>query len=649
MCHAGGLPRRGGAGFTIIEVLIASFVMALGALGLIALFAGVAQQHLTSLQRSRAVTMSQNATAFADVLAGLLDNGLNLSNNFAPNCWYLLGTSRETLRLSVNPNDQTRTAESLSFRAEAPEPLPRLVYRASFDGGLNTVGDPRAGDPTPPASPGDPTPSRLQEDLLSDDRALRFPVSRLLPDTMRIRVVLRGYERELLNNSNQGTGFLDPSRPTDETLIFFPAAVREVGVQALGVSEVPFSDWTPWDERAVEFTDGRGGWIVVEPDSDEEDGFARIVSLDIDAVRESTGLRVSTGNRLVPGGGTPTYVQVTSAGGTPGGEQPGFNIGQIFMENVGPGNGAFDLVPGVGDSARYENTAQGLRYVPGAGSRYVFVGEGGGGYDLGAAGGSSVPVTAAGAARWKYIHEIWIDAYEYQETEILSLGDRVQVDVSPDGDRQPVQAYSVLHRIDDLGQAEVAVVSYSLRGGAGDDPFVPNEWEGWSATGPADERFGFSIGDDSPLQNVEVGLEFDPALEQWYVTASDDLDDWVVERGQILLFAGEPSSAGMNFPGADDSVRVLRTVRNSTGDRVERRGYLDRPPRSNLRDLERVAEESFGGPRSSYRVWAVQPIVRGATQSEVTVPNPQDFFGQTLEGRDWQLEPVGVRIFPLGG
>ncbi len=60
-------------GFTLLEILISAFIIALGVLGLTALFAGTARQQQVSAELSESVTTGQNASAIVSAKMGRLD------------------------------------------------------------------------------------------------------------------------------------------------------------------------------------------------------------------------------------------------------------------------------------------------------------------------------------------------------------------------------------------------------------------------------------------------------------------------------------------------------------------------------------------------------------------------------------------------
>lgn len=141
------LPRAGGrAGFTLIEVLIATFIFALGLLGLLALFAGAAVQQQAASQVTNSVFASNAAEAIVGRVAGRLEyrdnnnepNPSEFDNLVPQDQWKALkhfvsndfnasdaSTHIGTLRLRP---DNTPNRASFFFVAPAPEQLPLVLY-----------------------------------------------------------------------------------------------------------------------------------------------------------------------------------------------------------------------------------------------------------------------------------------------------------------------------------------------------------------------------------------------------------------------------------------------------------------------------------------------------------------------------------------
>lgn len=96
-------------GFTLIEVLMAAFIIGLGVLGLSALFAGAARQQQIATQTTGSVLATRNAAA---ILAGNFgairarpDLDINVLSNARPGVWYPVPTPAGESYLSVDAID----------------------------------------------------------------------------------------------------------------------------------------------------------------------------------------------------------------------------------------------------------------------------------------------------------------------------------------------------------------------------------------------------------------------------------------------------------------------------------------------------------------------------------------------------------------
>lgn len=121
-------PRR--RGFTLIEVLIATFVIALGSIGLIALFAGAASQQRVASQTTASVIVSKNAEAIIaprfGTIEGTLFDGISGSGNPADldrGVWWPVPADIRG-NLSINPGaNNIQQRERAYFRLERNEPV----------------------------------------------------------------------------------------------------------------------------------------------------------------------------------------------------------------------------------------------------------------------------------------------------------------------------------------------------------------------------------------------------------------------------------------------------------------------------------------------------------------------------------------------
>lgn len=214
--------------------------------------------------------------------------------------------------------------------------------------------------------------------------------------------------------------------------------------------------------------------------------------------------------------------------------------------------------------------------------------------------------------------------YQWFDDLLVSINDRTQYipSESVPGGRLPVMGYHPLYR-EANGQGEVAIITYSLR------PLsAPRNRPDELPYFPPDTAADFAQ-DEAVLREVEVTLGQDTD-GNYYITAVDEENEWIVQSGQILIMssingaASAPTAPGATpDPGADSPVRVL-TVRNVNG---ERRAILDDSPRIGSRSVLDPTQ----GATVDIHVWAVAPIVRSRSSDET----------------EWQLTPIEASTFKL--
>ncbi|MBL0927174.1 MAG: hypothetical protein IBJ11_05915 [Phycisphaerales bacterium] len=113
-------------GFTLIEVLIATFVLALGVLGLIALFAGTARQQLIASETTNSIIASKNAEAVVASNIGSIDylppppGTSGIDDVLTPNVWYPVAAGADDDVLSVDLLDDGLRNGSVFFRVAQP-------------------------------------------------------------------------------------------------------------------------------------------------------------------------------------------------------------------------------------------------------------------------------------------------------------------------------------------------------------------------------------------------------------------------------------------------------------------------------------------------------------------------------------------------
>lgn len=159
-------------GFTLIEVLMATFVIALGVLGLLALFAGAAKQQQVSSQETSAGIAVRSAVGMLEQGFGVMQIPPGLQQYFKEGVWTPLSMHREGY-LTVNSGG---AADAASFLVDGP---PTVLFRFEPSGGY-------LDDPSAPSEPGfTDTPTGRFGETRSN---FRFKHRRIDPDSLQIVV-----------------------------------------------------------------------------------------------------------------------------------------------------------------------------------------------------------------------------------------------------------------------------------------------------------------------------------------------------------------------------------------------------------------------------------------------------------------------------
>ncbi len=583
------------AGFTLIEVLMAAFVLGLGVLGLAAMFAGAARQQQLASQVTKSVSITQSADSMISDRVGKL--GVMDSCTTSPDQVTIYGSvrahagnwilvpiklggqvigGRQLSMVSINPDENWDQPGALFFRIKPNQQLPRLIYRAAPALTEYYVGG--TGQGLSFANGGAPAFDPL------------FGVPRLLADSVVMRVVTTGYGCDASRNV-----FRVDQPITSNVTMTYDGDPCDVGRQ---------------DDVAL--GDGMGSFVLIDQQHEVDDKVfaerpeeesARIMDLFIGGI--------AGGRDDINCDGVTDYVEAQQGSGAP--------MWQVL-------NGEYDFIGNT--SSQPEQSLYRFRgdmvsadlvapYDAEAPGQPIFQSVSGGGqYSLNNPGDGSAPAIFVRPinADWRYVSEIWLDSFEYRGHEVVSADDRVWYTPDPtrESGRRADVAYSMLYR-DRGGEegAEYVVFTYALRPASSQGEYVPPETTQKIAGG------------ESPVVLVEdVTLGFDPELLQYYIElpASSDFA-WLAESGQVLLFAGGEDL----FHGADDAVRV-QFRRPATG---AVRGYLESPPRVGNRALLDVADDVNYG--NDFRVWAVQPSVT------------------SLDGSEWGLRPIEARVFGSSG
>ncbi len=642
-------PRdRRARGFTLIEILMAAFVLALGAIGLIALFAGAAAQQQRAAYTTSAATVTSNADAILARSVTQLRSQTNLGCTppaFAPAVWYPLPADPDDYFLRVTPFNST-DQDALFAAAPSTGGPDQVIYRLAGPDGQGRVplGNGRFNVPgadfefqfTRPNF-GAPT---LETELF--DR-------RLLADTLDITVRYRTIGCDPGGNLEIGPG---------ESAVTYTYNSNRCPDQ----DEQFFVNTGSSDDRRLDRDHIR---VNLEQDLEGEQP-ASIVSFLIDAIESDTqGVRYNFVTNTVtfcddPAGNTGELWYLASTGGPGGiggGAGPAGTLplyirsatapGRLFATTTGAGIpdtsiSGYSYVDDVDTVAPMagQNPTMFLRLgakQPGnlpdlpVGGTYVFEVPGGVG-PLALAGRtvySTVPPpsppgvtpTPDGyfdpvSTATNFITEISIDDYEWRRSELVSLNDRVRTVVDPEREsgRRPDIGYSVLYR--SLGSTQqFAVITYRITAESLSGRYIPQE----SRQGILDDLAPLRLAQGVRLQRLTTG--------EYAVFLDDTPNHRALARpGQLLLFPGQtPDDVATDVEGADNIVRVTAIDETPNGTRL----FLDKPPRFSGRNLVDVATD--GGTSVDLDVWAIAPVV------------------EAVDGSRYALQPIDFRIINVDG
>ena len=617
MCSRGDLGRvRGrsvvsGRGFTLIEVLIAAFIVSLGVIGLAALFAGAARQQQVASQTTRSVSMSKGAEALIVPNLGSVQAAGGAAN-WEDGVWYYV-PSDENGSVSVNPD---RGNDGLYFAAQPQTQPPVLYERPPLGDGVSGQ-RPTSAVRIVPGS--DPALVGFTQFSRSLEQPWVLPTQDLL-----IRVRLAEYE-EVVNGVAGGfeTSTLDFVVQTPRPGLANEIVLTEVGggPNASRLVLDGQSDFDDFDATELSELDLRPAIGSLDPSSPH---LGPLVRLRYD-VYGSGGFGF--------GGGANPYRPVYEY--RSGGTAPDATTGWRPVYNDPSGTGELSPVgasPFDGGLSRYQSDGTVVEFSAGSPMPFVAPTEVLVERELNLAGSLSFSPNGAivGYARplyvrTKYVELVEVIDYEWAADRLVSLNDRTRRGEQPGREgTTPEMAYSVLYRKFADGTAQAMVVTYGLRpGGRNAGSFVPNE----------DISDVNRVGaDDAPLRLAELTLGFDTTRNEFYVRTDDDDTSgefaWATEPGQLLIFRGDPGSG--DPPGADDAVRVRRQLR--VGD--ELRGYLDGSPRAGGASLlgdnrtELSGLEAFG--------------VQASVESLDDPTTDED-----EEGEQWGLTPLEARVFQV--
>lgn len=634
---------RRSRGFTLIEVLMAAFVMAIGVLGLTALFAGAARQQQLSSQTTRSVSAARSADAFiaerfgpiADIQGNTVlqrgtsipPNGQTPATDIVPDQWYVIPRSTDG-SLSLNPKEAADgwRDTSLFVAARPREALPKLLFRARMernDGELIPTG--LTGANALGTGLGAPLTNNSPLGAPSFDGAMRE--LRVIAESVTLRIITRGFpcsstsadERSIVTPDDReyvltyqgnmdGTEFrlegasgviarLQSNDRKKDSELFTGGADAGGAITFVKVDEVIEAV----DSVASCQNQGQNLWVV-EPSFDPESD-TPTTPCQIQMVGSPEYLYqvpAPAGNLVISpfttSSGNPGYVLNRNPDGT--------IVAQLKLSDRADCGVSGTLYSDTVGGDYFRGPRQPEPLPPG------WTGP------LGAIRKIQIPT--------RFIHEIWLEDYAYRGHTVASLPESVSYGEAAGaaGARMPQIGYSMLFRRTSDSKVQYAIVSYAITPtyspvadspASTDDDFFPME-----------SRDDVQVG-RAPLRLAEsLRIEFDEELGQYYIPVRDTALNWVATPGQVLLFNGDASS---NVPGADAPVKVV-SVRKRLGG--EQRAYLDGPPRAGLRPLPDFDQGE------EFDAWAVSPAcdVQRIKQTKV-------------EGYKWGLRAIDARIFTV--
>lgn len=654
------------AGFTLVEVLIATFILALGVLGLAALFAGGVRQQQLASEATRATSFTEAALALEanfGVMSSLDEDGDGRSDFeqvIDIGRWYALATQVDeddalnfqrvslvttlgngnVVRYDPNGTGPAITRFQPFFRRVNNTPIvlyqrpkfwaPRLNYgnapwvpMSEASPSLDSSGfnyDPQQpGSPfvVPPyrlydASPTTPEGEKVRGPAFLPDRAI-------LPDSVELTVTYFDYADRFVEGVAEVVEGFDRFTNPDGTGQTLPAANQAANVLGRAYT----------DPRTSSFR-----WV--NPRSSLLGGTSPIIPLN-DRLPRNT----------LPG-------QVLSPPGTNGMNFPSRNVWnpndqrELYYYGVYTPNGAYPEV----DTANYpelidiaERPAYLVLYLSPdfvandldtPNPTLVAFELGGVLTDRLRAPDPNDPLNTNGlpAGPLRSIDQIRVDRYVSRQELMPSPRERVVTvpDATRSDGRRPVIGYSSLYRRTPDGKGELAIFGYRINPMGARGTFVPRE--------DPDE---FNADRYSPIVSSRFDVAWDDARQQFYVVYQGSQHvDGVIRVGTQILFAGPEGSAGsvtesVEAFGADAAVRIVARVR--VGNQL--RGYLDAPPLYRGRPLGNLGnatpgQQSLMGWHVRDRVLSDEPV-RGET-GNILPANSQPLY---------KLESLDVRIVPM--
>ncbi|TVQ77562.1 MAG: hypothetical protein EA380_07240 [Phycisphaeraceae bacterium] len=548
-------PIRSRRAFTLIEVLMAAFVIALGVLGLVALLAGAAFQQQISSEITASITLSRSAESSISAQIGTLRpecTNPNPDAQFQPGRWHPLttgnlpGDNPEVGMLTIDPTGQGQWF----FTNRPTESMPRILY---------SVNQPYSGEIT--------GGQLTQTDLENPEKVRDFGRGRILPQSCIIEVTISGFPCDPLTNERRRDN---------------------VDRDVLRFTHFP-TEFCPDVEDESLFTYGDDSWIRVDMKRLQQTGNinASIIEMNIAELdRDRPPLLLNDFGDFddCEGSEYDAFVQVDAVDAQEWIiEQPGGPLSRIRDPREAR---AFYFVgnPFVAFQPGGSNSPDG--YI------YVEIPNGPGGYDFGGS-GDGAPVASAGGYAWRFIDRIDLVDYRWRATELTARNQRIrfETDASRRDGLRPAMGYSMMfRRLIGSDTTQVVIFTYSITGGSGNAQFVPPE-----RLVDVNNRL-------APLRRERLRLAYDDEERAYFVTSTGENSDWMIRSGQLLLFQGSQT-----VPGADAPARIIRV--RTVGNQI--RGYLENSPRTAGKSL--LAGQ--GGATGLFDVWSVQPAIRSVTDA----------------------------------
>ncbi len=630
-------------GFTLIEVLMSAFVLALGSLGLLALFAGAASQQRASGELTDSVTLSKNAEAIIKTKVENFGTDTVLgcfSPSFSPDAWYALPANPEFGFLTINPTN--RPGSSALYFEAAPRGgvSPITLYRAGAPGGLVPTGVASLSginrapftNGTIPLNLNLPDRRLLLKGGGGDDLVVTFDIFEIGCDPDDNSTILdsagtRTYSfRGDCDDADTNVVFLgdgvQPMNTSQDHVRVNTEIIPVDGTDPARLISFRINEIERPDQQATMFVDTVTGTIPVGPfpecRTSVSPNFFLVSWLDTNNTGTGPALyRVTTAANAdyisIPdprtSGTTALFNVPTSdltgldAANTLG---VGLRVGtQVPIGAVQP-QGPFLIQKPTFVNVAVETTFYGALNP----TFYALTPEVPGDPVAGNLEDLLYPS--------KIVNEIRIN-YKRRADELVSLNDRIQytTDANYRNGRRPSMAYSVLYR-DRGGRAsdQFVVFTYTLAPSRTDAEWFPPETAEQIEDGEA------------PLRRArEIPLAYDRSNERWLLNVPDD-EAWMASPGQLLYFAGVGRSDGAIIgPGAETAVRVVSVEQRELGRHFL---ILDGPPRSGGANLLDV--HYSGADMGVFDVWGIQTEVRSEADDSI-----------------WTLKPIEARAFQAGG